>query len=231
MFDQLSRKKSNIALVKFKVKNSFMINYSYLVFDINTKKAVIIDPSWEENRVLSFLKDNSIELEKILITHSHYDHTKMIDRLLKEFPSIKVFAHEYESKYEGFKCKNLNLFNSESRIPFSNSEFICLHTPGHTEGSTSYLIEDFLFTGDFLFIEGCGLCSTVDEAQKLYKSVQLVRERVTPETQVFPGHCYEREPGLPFSFLLTYNVYFHMDEERFVKFRLRANQKNLFSFK
>lgn len=231
MIEKIESKDENFSLYKFKLKNSFMINYTYLIVNEKEKKALIIDPSWEENKVISFLKINNFVLEKILITHSHFDHVKMVDKLIKIFPYVQVFVHNYEVEHEGFYCNNLNTFSSNSIIEFTNKKVHTFHTPGHTEGSTTYLFENFLFTGDFLFIEGCGLCSTIDDAKKLYKSVQLMKEKISPDVLVFPGHCYEREPGLPFSFLLTYNVYFHLDEERFINFRLRKNQKNLFSFK
>ena len=59
-----------------------MQNLVYLIWDINTNKAAIIDPAWDLSEIYSFIKNNNLVLEKILLTHSHHDHVNAIDEIL-----------------------------------------------------------------------------------------------------------------------------------------------------
>ena len=59
-----------------------MLNIIYLVWDKKTKEAALVDPAWNLNPVLNFIKENNLRLKKILLTHSHHDHVNAVDKLL-----------------------------------------------------------------------------------------------------------------------------------------------------
>ncbi|WP_207642628.1 MBL fold metallo-hydrolase [Ruminiclostridium josui] len=108
-----------------------------------------------------------------------------------------------------------------------------IHTPGHTFGSTCYLVDGNLFTGDFIFIEGCGICtSNGASAREMYTSIQKIKSNISLETRIFPGHSYGKPPGYPLKYLFENNIYFQIDDvDKFIAFRQRKGQKGIFNFK
>lgn len=196
------------------------------------KSAIIIDPAWEFDKIEKFLLDNEFVLKAILLTHHHPDHSDLASLMSEKF-SVPVFVSREEATYYGFSCSGLEYFYSESRLPVEGFDIIPLFTPGHTWGSVCYHIGDNLFTGDTIFIEGCGICfGAGGSAQDMYHSLQKIKQRISRTTKIFPGHCFGTPVGAEFSFVLENNIYFHIkDINQFILFRMRNNQKNLFSFK
>ncbi|WP_268964163.1 MBL fold metallo-hydrolase, partial [Paenibacillus sinensis] len=77
-----------------------------------------------------------------------------------------------------------------------DTQITCILTPGHTYGSACYLTSDHLFTGDTVFIEGCGLCDTVGgDPEQMFHSIQRIKSAINPMVQIFPGHSYGKNPG------------------------------------
>jgi hydroxyacylglutathione hydrolase len=105
-------------------------------------------------------------------------------------------------------------------------------TPGHTRGGVCYAIGGNLFTGDTLFAEGCGIChGPGGAAEDMYRSVQLLKRRLQPDVQIFPGHSFGQAPGRPFGELLKRNVYLQIESrEQFVRFRNRRPQPRALGF-
>ena len=86
-------------------------------------------------------------------------------------------------------------------------------------------------SGDTVFTEGCGLCSSEEMAAKMYDSFQYLKNNLTNNIMICPGHSYSERHIEPFSYHLTSNIYFQFDEpQKFINYRLRKNQKNLFRF-
>jgi hydroxyacylglutathione hydrolase len=108
-----------------------------------------------------------------------------------------------------------------------------IFTPGHTPGSTCYLIGENLFTGDVLFAEGCGMCPDTEAAHAMFASLEHLKTRLKPQTRIFPGHSYGKPPGQILSQLLRDNIYLQFsDKDSFAAFRLRSgqNEAKMFSF-
>ena len=108
-----------------------------------------------------------------------------------------------------------------------------IFTPGHTQGSTCYLIGENLFTGDVLFAEGCGICPDTEAAHSMFASLEHLKTRVKPQTRIFPGHSYGQAPGRSMSQLQRENIYLQFsDDKSFAAFRLRKGQDitRMFSF-
>lgn len=209
-----------------------MLNYSYIIVDKRSNHAIIIDPSWDLERVTNKLQELNVELKGILLTHSHYDHTNLVNPLLDRFnPQVYMGCDEIE--YYSFKCRNLNDVKDLDIIRFGDTDIKCIFTPGHTVGSMCYLLSDSMFTGDTIFIEGCGICSgNGGDPEKMFESVQRVKKIVNPYVRIYPGHSFGKKPGYFLSYLLDNNLYFNIREKkRFVDFRMRKNQKGIFDFK
>ena len=216
------------------IRTSFFpfINYTYLIIDKATKNIALVDPAWEMNKISSAVDSIGGKLTAVLLTHSHYDHTNLVNSVLKYYDPM-IYMSKRETDYYKFKCRNLNAFNDLDTIPVGETEIKCIVTPGHTNGGACYLVPDSIFTGDTIFIEGCGMCDTKGgDAGEMYESVQRIKTLVNSDTQFFPSHTFGKQPGSTYDQLLVTNVYFHIEnKDKFVEFRMSRNKSNLFSFK
>jgi hydroxyacylglutathione hydrolase len=168
----------------------------------------------------------------ILLTHSHFEHVNLIEPLIRKFDS-QAYMSLKEIEFYKFRCKNLNPIQHNDIIQIGKTKITTLLTPGHTAGSTSFLLSGSLFTGDFIFIEGCGICNTEGGCpEKMFDSIQMIKETVASDVCVYPGHSYGRNPGFPIGYLMENKIYFSICEKNlFINFRMRRNQTNIFDFK
>jgi len=203
-----------------------LINYSYIIIDKRSGEAAIVDPAWDPGKITAVLNEFGVRLTKILLTHSHVDHVNLVPALVRLY-NPAVFMSGVEIDYYGFCGKNLNPASHLERIELGQTQIDCLLTPGHTAGGMCFMLPHIIFTGDTVFTEGCGICSLPGGSpDDMFDSIQMIKQKVHPDTLVFPAHSYGREPGYPLSFLLEENIYFVMENrDMFVRFRMRKNQK------
>ncbi|SCW49953.1 Glyoxylase, beta-lactamase superfamily II [Paenibacillus tianmuensis] len=208
------------------------VNYIYFVVDKKTRDIAIIDPSWNLSEVESCLQRLNGQLKAIWLTHSHFDHINLVNPLLERY-NPQVFMSKEEIDYYNFRCRNLHPIQGDDSIQLGETEIITLSTPGHTAGSCCYLLSDHLFSGDTLFIEGCGFCDpNGGDPEKLYDSLQKIKRELEAYVKIYPAHAFEQAPGLSFGHVLKQNIYYQIaDKELFVTFRMRPNQTGLFDFK
>ncbi|WOO37948.1 MBL fold metallo-hydrolase [Anaerocolumna sp. AGMB13020] len=207
------------------------INYTYIISKAGTKECLIVDPAWEIKKIIAYLEINDLNVKAILLTHSHYDHTNLVGALVSAF-NAEVYISGIEAKHYRYSCKNLRHVEHLELLPLAFFKVRVLLTPGHTLGSACYWISDNLFTGDTLFYEGCGLCDTSKAASDMYDSLQFLKDTVSKDTIIYPGHCYGVYPGQPFELILEDNIYFNIkDRSKFIDFRMNVAKKNLFAFK
>ncbi len=208
------------------------INYVYIVMDKKTGDIAIVDPSWDLSKIESYLRQLNGNLRAILLTHSHLDHVNLVNPLLEKYRP-HVFMSIQEIDYYHFRCENLHPVKDGDIIKLGETEIRSLLTPGHTVGSVCYLLSNHLFTGDTIFIEGCGFCDpNGGDPKDLYHSVQKIKREVDSSIQIYPAHSYGKAPGFPLSHLMDENIYFQFTSMKpFINFRMRPNQKGLFNFK
>ncbi|NOU16656.1 MAG: MBL fold metallo-hydrolase [Bacteroidales bacterium] len=215
-------------VVVLKMTCMFMINYNYLVIDPVNNQSVIVDPAWEMDKIDQALASTQTSLSGILLTHSHPDHIHLAKPLAAKY-HCPIWMSNEEIVTSGFYAQQL-VGIDEIPWPVGNMLIQPILTPGHTSGSVCYLVGDNLFTGDTLFAEGCGLCSGTQAAHTMWASLEHLKSRLKPETNVFPGHNYGKPPGQKFSLLLKDNIYLQFKNENdFAKYRLRKGQ-NIFKF-
>jgi hydroxyacylglutathione hydrolase len=211
-------------------KYVFFKNFTYIIFDDENKYGLIIDPAWNFNIIRDKIEENKIILKGILITHNHIDHVNLAGEL-----SEKYQCNVYMGQLGFFNINRIHLriIESEESFFIKNIKIYPFFTPGHSPESICYLIYNNLFTGDTLFIEGCGMCfDDKSSPSLLYHSLQRLKRLIPPDTKIYPGHSYGELPGQEMSYLLKNNIYLNFkDEEDFIKFRMRKGQKNLFNFK
>ncbi|KAI7359331.1 P-loop containing nucleoside triphosphate hydrolase protein [Hortaea werneckii] len=164
-------------------------NYAYIVTDDKTKDAVVIDPA-NPSEVLPTLKktiDSGINLKSIINTHHHHDHAGGNTEMLQSYP-LSIIG--------GKDCSKV------SKTPAHNEEFSvgnikvkALHTPCHTQDSICFFFEDgnerAVFTGDTLFIGGCGRFFE-GTPEEMDKALNQTLAALPDDTKVYPGHEYTK---------------------------------------
>ena len=161
-----------------------MRNFCYLLGDPVTKKAAVVDPSFDARPMQRFADANELTIEMILVTHHHPDHILDVERLANE-TAARVFAH--------------TLSNVRKDVPLEGGDFVqlgevrikAMHTPGHSPDSTCYLARNRIWTGDTLFIVECGRVDLPGgSAAQLWESFFAKIVHLPDDLVVFPGHNY-----------------------------------------
>ena len=161
--------------------------YTYLIGDVNTGQAVLIDPVIATmDRDLAEIHRLGLTLAYTIDTHIHADHiTAALE--MKRAVGSKIAAPAYDR----LSCVDIGL---EEGIPFELDGITLqpLHTPGHTAGHYAYLYNERVFTGDALLIDGCGRTDFQNgDTEALYHSVRQKLFSLPDETLVYPAHDYK----------------------------------------
>lgn len=161
-------------------------NYAYLVIDERRQVAVVIDPS-EAELVEAALRARGLGLAAIFNTHHHWDHVGGNEALVANHRCPVVVGFDDATKVGS--CTNP--VRDESMHEIAGFRFRALHVPGHTRGAATYLFDDCAFTGDTLFVLGCGRLFE-GTAEEMFHS--LGRLSALPEsTKLYSGHEYALE--------------------------------------
>ena len=165
-------------------------NLCYLIWCKKTRLASIIDPSVEPLEVFEFVESENLILEKILITHTHHDHTSYLDDFIYKYPLINIYCHA--NPINDFKKSFIALEHNQV-ISIGNFLLTTLYTPGHFPDSVCYCSKEhiFIFTGDTVFIGRTGrTVSKGSNIKELYNSVYKIILNLPHETTIFSGHHY-----------------------------------------
>ncbi len=175
----------------------------YLVAERKGCQGVIVDPGDEPEVILERSSLLNLSIRKILITHAHWDHILAV-RKVKERTSAEICCHKDDLPLYNALGEQLAFVGMERQPPppvdcfLADNETIevaglrvtVLHTPGHSPGSVSFLIDNVLFCGDVLF-EG-GAVGRTDlpggSASQLKASITNRIFSLPPETVIYPGH-------------------------------------------
>ena len=160
-------------------------NYSYLILDdSDTRTAIVVDPG-DGAAIHKRLLSLGCTIDAILVTHHHLDHVAGIEELCSG-GAVNVVAHA--SEMNRVPKANTAVHDGE-RITVGTFTIHVLHVPGHTRGHVAYLLGENLFTGDALFLGGCGRLFE-GTAAEMFHSLNS-RIRVLPDTVlIYPGHEY-----------------------------------------
>ena len=160
--------------------------YTYILFDKDTRKGVIIDPVLDQlERDIDSIKKLNLNIEAILETHVHADHITAAYQL-KKITTAPIY---YGSK-SGVEGSDYLLDDNET-LSIENFEIKTLHTPGHTKESVTYYCCGMLFTGDTLFIGSSGRTDFQGgDPGMLYDSITKILFLYPDDTRVYPAHDY-----------------------------------------
>ena len=182
----------------------------YLVWKEGQKEAVLIDAGFAVHVVLDFLSREDFSLVAVLLTHGHPDH--MVGAAeISEKTGAPVYIHEIEEKIvemmpeEILRMLGITDLKKPSEfkhledgqvLELAGLEIKVLHTPGHSPGSVSFLIEDALFDGDLVFHGSIGRTDFPGgDFDTLLKSVKEKVFVLPDETRIFPGHMQQTTVG------------------------------------
>ena len=168
----------------FDVKSS---TYTYIVSSGKGREALIIDPVIENTNVyIKLLKDLDLKLVKVIDTHIHADHISGLNELNKQTNCSRIMGENSDSEVIDIRVSD------NEKIKIENIELKSIYTPGHTKCSYSFLMDNCVFTGDTLLINGSGRTDFQGgDAKKQYDSIFNKLLKLPEETLVYPGHDYK----------------------------------------
>jgi glyoxylase-like metal-dependent hydrolase (beta-lactamase superfamily II) len=172
IFEQLFDKKSS--------------TYTYIISSGKGREALIIDPVIEStDKYIKVLKNLDLKLVKVIDTHIHADHISGLNELSKRTKCSKIMGEQSSSEVLDIRVKD------NEKIKIENIELISMHTPGHTDCSYSFLMNDRVFTGDTLLIKGTGRTDFQSgNSHDAYDSLFNKLLKLPEKTLVYPAHDY-----------------------------------------
>jgi hydroxyacylglutathione hydrolase len=160
-------------------------NYAYLVAADGARDCFVVDPS-ESAPVIAALEREGLRLVAIVNTHHHHDHVGGNEGLIARYGKLPVYAHESDT--HRIPAITDSVREGVSFV-VAGLELSPLHVPGHTTGAVAYVVEDAVFTGDTLFIAGCGRLFE-GTPEMMHVSLNEKLARLPGKTRVFCGHEY-----------------------------------------
>ncbi len=159
---------------------------SYML--ISEGQAIVVDPLFPAGKYQKIASENNATIIKVIDTHQHADHLSSAWHLAEISNSAC-----YESGLEQWDRTTQQLLKDRDLVEFGQSKLRVIHTPGHTPGSLSYVVDEkYAFTGDILFIESIGRPDLRDNAEEfageLYNSLHNKLLKLPLHTIVFPAH-------------------------------------------
>ena len=173
----------------------------YILYNPDKKEGLIIDPGAEGARLIKFIEQEKICINYIINTHGHPDHIGA-NRQIKEYTNAPILIHEYDAPMLTRSGSVLSLiFPLESSSPAADTfvkdgdliecaemKLKVLHTPGHTPGGISLLLDDAIFTGDTLFSGSVGRFDLPGGSEEvLLNSIKKILS-LDENLIIYPGH-------------------------------------------
>ena len=163
----------------------------YIVLNQGSTHCLIIDPGYEADFILDFLRDQGLTLDAILLTHGHFDHVGAVREIAAE-TDCQVYIAEADlslpPQITDGPLYYTHTFPRNGQLTLAGIPMVIIPTPGHTPGSVCIVMEDRMFSGDTLFAGSCGRTdlpggSYSDITDSLKKLASL-----TGDYTVHPGH-------------------------------------------
>ena len=160
--------------------------YTYILSSGKGREALIIDPVLEHtDQYINLLNKLELKLVKVIDTHIHADHITGLNELSERTNCTKIMGENSKSEVVDLRVKE------DENVKIDNINLKVMYTPGHTDCSYSYLMNDRVFTGDTLLINGTGRTdfqsgSPYDAYDSLFNKLLKLPEK----TLVYPAHDY-----------------------------------------
>ena len=168
---------------------------------IEDGKCIVIDAGGDQEKIIAFLEKRGITPQVILATHGHFDHILSVPEIKSRFGVPFLISKkdmEIVSGFERFVEKYIGFDPGPAPIPdnyiekgatfkLGNNSIEVVETPGHTPGSCSFIVEDKIFTGDFIFKGTIGRTDFGGSYKDMTASIEWAK-RLDRDLKVFPGH-------------------------------------------
>jgi len=160
--------------------------YTYLIASAKGREAVIIDPVIENvESYIKLLNELDLKLVKVIDTHIHADHVTGASKLKQVTNCSTLMGEHTPADAVEIKVKD------DETIKIDQIEIKAMYTPGHTDCSYSYLMNDRVYTGDTLLINGTGRTDFQNgNARQQYDSIFNKLLKLPENTMVYPAHDY-----------------------------------------
>lgn len=156
------------------------VNYvnAFLAFDKRSRSAFLVDCGAFDENIKQFILDHKLNLNFLLITHSHYDHVDGIKDFKKAF-QVPIYSatNDYDHKV-----------SEGDTIPFANTQIEVYATPGHTADGVSFYIDGAVFVGDAIFAGAVGGTSSRPAFEEETRHVRNKIFTLPDDTVIYPGH-------------------------------------------
>ncbi len=171
-------------MIVHQIQVGSMQNFTYVLEDENTNEGIVIDPSWDLDKVQELITRNNLKIKYIVNTHHHFDHT-LGNESMVDFTGAKIIQHEASELKNDITVKEGDL------VKFGDSELRVLHTPGHSKDSICLIGDGKIFSGDTLFVGNCGRIDLPGgSAKELYHSLIDVLHKLDDNLTLYCGHNY-----------------------------------------
>ncbi len=161
-----------------------MRNFGYVIGDPRTKKAAVVDPSFDARILQRAAANNGYAIEIIFNTHHHPDHIFDNERLADE-TGAKIAAHRLSMVRKDIALEDGQI------VPLGDLKVKVVHTPGHSPDSSCYIVAGRVFTGDCLFVGDCGRVDLPGSSvEDMYDSLFNRVRKMDEDLVVCPGHHY-----------------------------------------
>ena len=169
-------------------------NFSYIVFCPIIKKAAIVDPGYDASKTLGFITVKNLELEYIINTHYHIDHSGETKRVKNLYPLAKIVASKIDKTKPGMKVE-IDVSDGD-RLKLGEVSLDFILTPGHTPDGICIIVDnESLITGDTLFIGDCGRTDlSGGDLVQMYRTLNEKIMFLPDHLIVYPGHDYGDKP-------------------------------------
>lgn len=163
--------------------------FTYLIASSEGREALIIDPVIENvDNYIQLLNELDLKLVKVIDTHIHADHVTGASKLKDKTKCITIMGDHTPADSVEIKVKDGEL------IKLDQLELRAIYTPGHTSDSFSFLMNNYLFSGDTLLINGTGRTDFQNgNAKDAYDSIFNKLLKLPDETLLYPAHDYKGE--------------------------------------
>ena len=176
---------------------------TYVFYKQKEEFCLIIDPGTErDENLLNFLKNNCLKPQYIFLTHEHFDHILGVNFLREKFPEVKLCCSQLASERLPHSKKNLSIFFDQTNLvvekadiflsagifQFLNESIEIMETPGHTDSSLSFLIDEYFISGDFILQNDRVITNLPTGSKKQYVESVNNCSKYLEKKLILPGH-------------------------------------------
>ncbi len=174
-----------------------MRNFTYILADPLQRIGTVVDPGWPDecvDTILGTAERDGVTVKYVLLTHTHYDHAGGVKDIVEK-TGAEIAVHAAEACSAALPGRPEIVVEDGDMLNMGGLRLRIIHTPGHSPGSICILAEGKLFTGDTLFVGGCGRADLPgSDPEALYSSLFDKILLLPGDTGILPGHDYGESP-------------------------------------